>query len=241
MLQKSNLGVAQFGSALPWGGRGRGFKSRHSDHVGASFVSLAPIFYKNQSALTPLLLLPKPDPLPLGSGLVFLLYCKVRFAPAYFYACGFKISHPPAPLLLLCAKGHARLACSVASVLATARCRYQPFAGSSPTLKDGMAYLLPPIYASEQSPLCSGLFFACGFKNKPSARSLAPPLRKRSRSARLLGCKRPRGGSLSLPPAKSRSLQNFPQMSFLLPVDMLLRTTYPSRRCCFSKRRRSFF
>ena len=24
-------GVAQFGSALPWGGRGRGFKSRHSD------------------------------------------------------------------------------------------------------------------------------------------------------------------------------------------------------------------
>ena len=54
--------------------------------VGASFVSLAPIFYKNQSALT--------------------------------------------PLLLLCAKGHARLACSVASALATARCRYQPFAGS---------------------------------------------------------------------------------------------------------------
>ena len=50
--------MAQFGSALPWGGRGRGFKSRHSDHVGASFVSLAPIFYKNQSALTPLLLLP---------------------------------------------------------------------------------------------------------------------------------------------------------------------------------------
>ena len=25
-------GVAQFGSALPWGGRGRGFKSRRSDH-----------------------------------------------------------------------------------------------------------------------------------------------------------------------------------------------------------------
>ena len=31
--------------------------------------------------------------------------------------------------LLLSAKGHARLACSVASALATARCRYQPFAG----------------------------------------------------------------------------------------------------------------
>ncbi len=28
-----NLGVAQFGSALPWGGRGRGFNSRHSDQV----------------------------------------------------------------------------------------------------------------------------------------------------------------------------------------------------------------
>ena len=26
------LGVAQFGSALPWGGRGRKFKSCHSDH-----------------------------------------------------------------------------------------------------------------------------------------------------------------------------------------------------------------
>ena len=48
---------------------------------------------------------------------------KVRFAPAYFYACGFKISLPPAPLLLLCAKGHARLACSVASAPAAARCR----------------------------------------------------------------------------------------------------------------------
>ena len=28
-----NLGVAQLGRALPWGGRGRGFKSRHSDHT----------------------------------------------------------------------------------------------------------------------------------------------------------------------------------------------------------------
>ena len=25
------LGIAQIGSALPWGGRGRGFKSRYSD------------------------------------------------------------------------------------------------------------------------------------------------------------------------------------------------------------------
>ena len=44
---------------------------RHSHHVGASFVSLAPTFFKSQSALTPLLLLSKPDPLWLGSGLVF--------------------------------------------------------------------------------------------------------------------------------------------------------------------------
>ncbi len=29
-------GVAQIGSALPWGGRGRGFKSRHSDHDGVT-------------------------------------------------------------------------------------------------------------------------------------------------------------------------------------------------------------
>ena len=40
-------------------------------HVGASFASLAPTFFKSQSALAPLLLLSKPDPLPLGSGLVF--------------------------------------------------------------------------------------------------------------------------------------------------------------------------
>ena len=139
-------------------------------HVGAGFVSLAPTFFKSQSALAPLLLLSKPDPLPLGSGLVFGECHKSciatrtaseqnPFAPAYFYACGFKISLPPAPLLLLCAKGHARLACSVASVLATARCRYQPFAGSSPTLKDGMAYLLPPIYASEQNPFAPAYFY----------------------------------------------------------------------------------
>ena len=31
ILNVVNLGVAQLGRALPWGGRGRGFKSRHSD------------------------------------------------------------------------------------------------------------------------------------------------------------------------------------------------------------------
>ena len=33
------------------------------------------------------------------------------------------------PSLLLSAKGHARLACSLVNALTTARCRYQPFAG----------------------------------------------------------------------------------------------------------------
>ena len=31
------LGVAQIGSALPWGGRGRKFESCHSDHIAACF------------------------------------------------------------------------------------------------------------------------------------------------------------------------------------------------------------
>ena len=90
--QTSGCGAA--GSALDWGSRGRKFKSCHSDHVGASYVSLAPTFFKSQSALAPPLLLTKPDPLPLGSGLVFLLYCKVRFAPAYFYLRKMHISRP---------------------------------------------------------------------------------------------------------------------------------------------------
>ena len=60
-------------------------------HGGASFVSLAPIFLrKNQSALT--------------------------------------------PLLLLSAKSHARLTCSVVNALAPLRCRYQLFAGSNLSL-----------------------------------------------------------------------------------------------------------
>ena len=42
----------------------------HRHHVGASFVSLAPTFFKSQSALTPLLLLFSRDPLTLGSRLM---------------------------------------------------------------------------------------------------------------------------------------------------------------------------
>ena len=40
-------------------------------HVGASSISLAPTFFKSQSALIPLLLLSKSNPLPLGFDLVF--------------------------------------------------------------------------------------------------------------------------------------------------------------------------
>ena len=43
MITAGHRAVAQFGSALPWGGRGRGFESRQSDHLkaplaGAFFV-----------------------------------------------------------------------------------------------------------------------------------------------------------------------------------------------------------
>ena len=60
-------GVAQFGRALGSGPRGRRFKSSHSDHVVASFVSLATTFLcvasKSHLSLTPLLLLSKSNPL----------------------------------------------------------------------------------------------------------------------------------------------------------------------------------
>ena len=88
-------------------GEGRGIYSVAMFHVGASCVSLAPTFFKSQSALTPPLLLSKPDPLWLGSGLVFLLYCKVRFAPAYFFACGFKKAVRPRFCFTYSAEGHA--------------------------------------------------------------------------------------------------------------------------------------
>ena len=40
-----------------------GFESLRPYHVGASFVSLAPTYFISQSALTPLLLLSKSNPL----------------------------------------------------------------------------------------------------------------------------------------------------------------------------------
>ena len=53
---------------------------------------------------------------------------------------------------------------------------------------------------SEQSPLCSGVFLCLGQKRRHPPAPLLLLFRKRARSARLLGCKRPRDGSLSLPP-----------------------------------------
>ena len=41
-------------------GEGRGIYSVAMFHVGASYISLAPTFFKSQSALMPLLLLSKP-------------------------------------------------------------------------------------------------------------------------------------------------------------------------------------
>ena len=45
-------GVAQFGSVLGSGPRGRGFKSRHSDHNGAKFALLRFSAYKNGAKRT---------------------------------------------------------------------------------------------------------------------------------------------------------------------------------------------
>ena len=39
------MGVAQLGRALPWGGRGRGFKSRHSDQQNKNAEAFASAFF----------------------------------------------------------------------------------------------------------------------------------------------------------------------------------------------------
>ena len=44
------LGVAQIGSALPWGGRGRRFKSCHSDQKHCSFKRTTVLFLCSQKA-----------------------------------------------------------------------------------------------------------------------------------------------------------------------------------------------
>ena len=61
----------------------------------------------------------QPEQSPLCSGL--------------FFALGRKIGHPPAPLLLLTEKGHAHVACSLASALTTALAVYQLFSVKSTT------------------------------------------------------------------------------------------------------------
>ena len=51
----------------------------------------------------------------------------------------------------------------------------------------------------EQSPLCSGLFFVCDRKTSHPPTPLLLLFRKKPRSARLYGCKRPHDGAPSLP------------------------------------------
>ena len=45
ILSKSkNLGVAQFGSVLEWGSRGRKFESSHPDHAAADLILFAAVY-----------------------------------------------------------------------------------------------------------------------------------------------------------------------------------------------------
>ena len=62
-------GRSSSGRAPPCQGGGSEFEPRRPLHVGASYVSLAPAFFKSQSALTPLLLLSKSQLLTLGCDL----------------------------------------------------------------------------------------------------------------------------------------------------------------------------
>ena len=55
--------MAKFGIALEWGSRGLEFESQHSDHIGASFIWLAPFFYKSRNTLMPLRLRSQSKPL----------------------------------------------------------------------------------------------------------------------------------------------------------------------------------
>ena len=65
-----------------------------------------------------------------------------------------KRRHPHAPLLLLSAKRHAWLACSVASALTTARCRYHLFAGNKPPVSVfSLLYRCHPRFTAQDMPL----------------------------------------------------------------------------------------
>ena len=87
----------------------------------------------------------------------------------------------PSPLRLLSASDPARFACSLASALAAPPLRYQSLA---------VSFAATFLFWDKQSRFR---------KTSPLQRSVAAPLRKRSRSVRLFACKRAHDGSLSLP------------------------------------------
>ena len=108
---------------------------------------------------------------------------KVRFAPTSFLLLADCICRKKAAVALLpcssfSAKGPARLACSLASALTTARCRYQPFAAAAPRgAGDGAGRACrtgKTRATSEQSPLCSDIFFAPGRLYLPQKAAVAP-------------------------------------------------------------------
>ena len=63
-------------------GEGRGIYSVAMFHVGASSISLAPTYFISQSALMPLLLLSKSNPLRWASIWVFFFLLPYRFRVA---------------------------------------------------------------------------------------------------------------------------------------------------------------
>ena len=122
------------------------------------------------------------------------------------------------------AKSHAWLTCSAQNALTTVRCRYQLFAsyeGSNPTAENAKISFSCGCHKKKSAMQCMVLFLLAGYPPRVRTGSFAPPvadqarlprrdrrlcrrsesrlLRKKSRSARLLSCKRPRNGSLSLP------------------------------------------
>ena len=65
--------MAELADALDLGSSGQpcGFNSHYPYHVAADDISFAATFYKSHLSLMLSRLLSKPDPLPLGSGLIF--------------------------------------------------------------------------------------------------------------------------------------------------------------------------
>ena len=135
------------------------------------------------------------------------------------------------PLLLLSAKSHARLPCSVVNALATVRCRYQLFAGSSPHQNFAAASCVLPLATSEQAMYRLLRFF---YKNQSA---LMPLLLLSAKSHARLTC----SVVNALATVRCRYQlfaglnphQHFMLASFLLPVDKM-----PE---CFSVRAFYFF